>query len=191
MTTLQQFLQHDPLLVRHYLSAPETNPDDYPWEVHTIQRQYSQGQLTLCVVAGVEFSPHHDVEAFDGETLTVMVGERIVQIRRKGGRGARGYGISEIARELGVSRQRVHQKVKKCQNPYVKLKRGPRSPHGSKTPIVKVSEQLVPVKRMLTVTVLRLRWQCPQCGHLNGIRKMTDNQRFSCQKCFKRARLVR
>jgi DNA-binding transcriptional regulator GbsR (MarR family) len=34
------------------------------------------------------------------------------------------YGISEIAKELGVSRQRVHQKVKKCQSPYIQYKRG-------------------------------------------------------------------
>jgi hypothetical protein len=34
------------------------------------------------------------------------------------------YGISEIARELGVSRQCIHEKVKKCRNPYMKLRPG-------------------------------------------------------------------
>ena len=34
------------------------------------------------------------------------------------------YGITEIAKELVISKQTVHQKVKMCQSPYIKYKRG-------------------------------------------------------------------
>ena len=79
------------------------------------------------------------------------------------------YGISEIAKDLGVSRQRVHQKVKKCQNPYIKYTTPGGRPRNSTVKIEMVSFY---------------GWVCPNCqtSHKIQEKKLCD-RRVYCPRC--------
>ena len=85
----------------------------------------------------------------------------------------RDYGISEIARELGVSRQRIHQKVKKCQNPYIKYKPTGR-PH--RPPVI-------------AGMVAFPGWVCPDCQTAHRLHPKKTKERKSglvfCLGCKK------
>lgn len=88
------------------------------------------------------------------------------------------YGISEIARELGVSRQRVHQKIKKCQNPYIKY------PTGRPRIVKELKEKKLKCIVLLSeVTVPG--WICSKCGHPNPTHKTPDKykSRVVCRGC--------
>ena len=90
---------------------------------------------------------------------------------------AKSYGISEIARELGVSKQCVHQKVKKCLNPYLKYQEGKGRP------------QSLSVKAEI---VNFLGWVCPNCQatyRVNQKEKRLSDRVF-CQECKKTFHLV-
>ena len=76
------------------------------------------------------------------------------------------YSLSEVARELGVTRQSVHDSVKRCANPYKPKKTGrPKHPE---------------------VEVISCQWVCPVCKvKHSAIKKAT------CHKCKKVSTLKR
>jgi hypothetical protein len=93
------------------------------------------------------------------------------------------FSLSEVARELGISRQAVWQKVVyKCRNPYIKYKS-----HGRPQMKLPVAE----VKSRLSVIVKHdYSCICPHCGHLNRLTKLPKPTRIKiCRKCSKSFRL--
>jgi hypothetical protein len=95
--------------VKKYRSRKYTQNIDSYWIVKQILVGYSMWNITYST--GIHFTTIRKV--LERNNLYTCYDNMRVN-----------YGITEIAKELGISRQRVHQKVKACLSPYIKYKRG-------------------------------------------------------------------
>ena len=85
-----------------------------PYREYWIFRSYLEG-----------FSVNQIAKAADMHTWSVwylLVKKKVFKARSN----SESYGISDIARELNISRQRVHQIVKQCRSPYSPRMKGGR-----------------------------------------------------------------
>ncbi len=98
------------MVKRANMTAKSYGKQDYYWILRSVLQGFGLAEIAVAIPCGL------------GALVRL---KRRLKIPYQGRRGTGdSYGISEIARELGVSRQCIHQKVKKCQNPYKQEKMG-------------------------------------------------------------------
>ena len=83
----QDFLEHlrvnKRALVRCYRAAEDTYPEDYPWASTNLFIQEHNGQISFITPDRfwVDYSPKYDIEAFDGEMMTFVAEDYIMDVK--------------------------------------------------------------------------------------------------------------
>jgi hypothetical protein len=75
--------------LRCYRAAEDIYPEDYPWVLQELYIQQHNGQVDLLTpahnnrpaTAWCEYSPKYDIEAFDGEVMTFVCEDYVMDVK--------------------------------------------------------------------------------------------------------------